>query len=152
MSQRKNIASNTFISGSNCAQSVLCAFKDVLDKEESELKAMAASFGGGMGKMQLTCGAVTGSFILFGLYAGRHTNDNAAAKDLSVEMVREFAHRFKQKNGSLTCRDIVGVDLNSHEGQTEANEKNVFGTVCVNAVENAVEIITDILEKQESKV
>ena len=143
---RKQEASNLFKSGNNCAQSVLISFRDILNMDENQLRGIAAGFGGGMGKLQLTCGAVTGAFMVFSMYSSMHTKDNASAKSMSTELIRSFNEKYKAKTGSLSCRDILGVDMNSEEGQRVASEKNLFGTVCVDAVETAVEIAEEILK------
>lgn len=145
MKDRKEIAREKFLSGYNCAQSVLAAFSERTGMKEEELANVAAGFGGGMGKLQLTCGAVTGSFILFGIRASMMTTDFQSAKDLSSEMVREFAHEFAKDNESLSCRSILGVDLNTGEGMREAGEKKLFETVCVNAVVKAVVLSEKVL-------
>jgi C_GCAxxG_C_C family probable redox protein len=143
---RQQLAKETFLSLHNCAQAVLMTYSDFLGKEIDELRAVAAGFGGGMGKLQLTCGAATGAFMVFSIHASNVTRDNVEAKDLATAYIREFEERFRKQKGSLACRDILGVDMNTEQGQNEAISKNLYGTVCVDAVEAAVEIIEDMLK------
>ena len=59
--ERSDQASELFLSGYNCAQSVVLSFADDLKFSKELGQMMAAGFGGGMGKQQETCGAVTGA-------------------------------------------------------------------------------------------
>ncbi|MDA3822529.1 MAG: C-GCAxxG-C-C family protein [Bacteroidales bacterium] len=145
MTTRKELASLSFKSGYNCAQAVLTSFSDFLDRNPKELLAVAAGFGGGMGKMQNTCGAVTGAFMVFSIYASGKAVDNSEAKILAEGLVREFDSKFKALKGTTSCREIIGIDMHTEEGMKTAAENNLFGTVCVDAVEAAVGIVEDLI-------
>ena len=54
-------ARQLFFEGYNCAQAVLCAFSDVTGFDTETSARMASSFGGGMGRLRQTCGAVSGA-------------------------------------------------------------------------------------------
>ena len=71
-----------FKKGYNCSQAVVAAFADVYGIDPNLGLRMAASFGGGMGRMRLTCGAVSGMFILAGLENGSVTVDRQMATNL----------------------------------------------------------------------
>jgi C_GCAxxG_C_C family probable redox protein len=145
MTTRKELASTSFKSGYNCSQAVLTSFSDFLNKDPKELLAVAAGFGGGMGKLQNTCGAVTGAFMVFSIYASSKTDDNGEAKALAESLVQEFDSKFKELKVSTSCREIIGIDMHTEEGQKEAAEKDLFGTVCVDAVETAVGIAEELI-------
>lgn len=49
-----------FKSGYNCSQSVVAAFADMYGFTQEQALRMAASFGGGIGRMRETCGAACG--------------------------------------------------------------------------------------------
>lgn len=145
--ERIAYAREKFSTGYNCAQSVLTSFDDLLEEDEADLKRIASGFGGGMGKLQLTCGAATGSFMAFSLYASIHTATDTEAKELSAAMIRAFEKEYVAETGSLSCRTILGVDMNTTEGIRIAREKDLFGTVCVDAVVNAVHIADKVIRK-----
>lgn len=149
--ERITLAREKFSGGYNCAQSVLTSFSDLLGKDEQGLKQIASGFGGGMGRLQMTCGAVTGSFMVFSQYASMHTDTDKGAKELSAAMIRIFEKEYVAANGSLTCRTILGVDLNTDEGLRVAREKDLFGTVCVDAVVSAVKLTDRIIRKSEAQ-
>jgi len=147
LEERITYASDKFSGGYNCAQSVLTSFSDLLKKDEQDLKQIASGFGGGMGKLQLTCGAATGAFMVFSQYASIHSDSDEGAKELSAAMIRAFEKQYVAVTGSLTCRTILGVDMNTTEGLKIAQEKDLFGTVCVDAIVNAVEIADRVIRK-----
>jgi C_GCAxxG_C_C family probable redox protein len=151
LEERIASACEKFSGGYNCAQSVLISFSDLLGKEEQDLKQIAAGFCGGMGKLQLTCGAATGAFMAFSMYASIHSETDEGAKELSAAMIRAFERQYVALTGSLTCRMILGVDMNTVEGLKVAREKDLFGTVCVDAVVNAVEIADRVIKKCEAQ-
>lgn len=109
--------------GYNCAQAVLCAYSDLLGTEEELLFAVAEGFGGGMGGMQSVCGAVTGMYMAAGLKSSCKDLEACSTKPATSRLVRELAKDFKEKNQSLICRELKGVDtgnmLRSCEGCIE---------------------------------
>ncbi len=64
---KREIAINYFNNGYNCAQSVVAAFCEDFGVDKKTALMMSEGFGGGMGRMRLTCGAVTGMFFIVGL-------------------------------------------------------------------------------------
>jgi len=82
-------ADRGFKPGLNCAQSVLTAFSDDFDVEPAAAARIAAGFGGGIGHLQKTCGAVTGAVMVLGLRC-YDANDSSASKTLTYDKVREF--------------------------------------------------------------
>ena len=57
---RADIAKQNFLKGYTCAQAVLLAFSDITGADEETAMKISLPFGGGMGRMRLTCGAVSG--------------------------------------------------------------------------------------------
>jgi len=105
----------------------------------------AQSFGGGMAQMGQTCGAVTGAFMVIGLKYGRTRADDDEAKRRTYALVREFVEQFKARNGTILCRELLGCDISTPEGNRAAKEKGLFSTVCPGFVRDAVGILEKIL-------
>ena len=102
-------AKQLFLSGHNCAQAVFLAFNDLMGLDEKTMLTLAASFGGGMGKLREVCGAVSGMFMAAGvLYASTDPTDQQE-KAAHYARIQELAAAFKEKNGSLICRDLLGL-------------------------------------------
>lgn len=139
--ERSELARELFLSGHNCAQSVLISFADDLKFSKELALKMAAGFGGGMGKQQKTCGAVTGAIMVLGIQKGEEVNNNDELKAQTYgsvnELTREFVARFK----TTSCKELIGCDLNTPEGSLEFKEKKVMEKVCAECVKGAVEIV-----------
>jgi len=134
-------AGKAFMSGFNCAQSVFMPFAAEGGLDLAAAARIASSFGGGMARMQETCGAVTGGFMAIGLRRGFSKADDQAARDLVFAQSRELADRFKDKFGSLKCRDLLGCDLNTDEGMRLHKERNDREEICLKCVKFAASLV-----------
>ena len=133
-----------FKNGYCCSQSVFATLSTDYGMEREEALRLASPFCGGMGRLAKTCGAVTGAFLAIGLAHGSE-DPNSQGRERIYSLVRAFAERFRERNGSLECRELIGCDIGTPEGYGEAQEKNLFGTVCEKLVRDAVEIVEDLL-------
>lgn len=131
--------------GFNCAQSVLAAYADQFGLDREMALKVAGAFGGGMGRMGETCGAVTGALMVIGLRHGQATAEDKQAKETSYAMAREFADRFKDRHGCLDCRDLLGCDIGTPEGMQQAREQQLFATRCSQYIQDAAEIVEQLL-------
>lgn len=144
--KKEEYALDQFKKGDNCAQSVLTAFHDVVDMDEKDLARIASGFGGGMGHMQLTCGAVTGAFMVISLLHGQSdVNDREGRKDIN-DKIREFERRFRELNKTTSCRELLGADFDTFEGQTKIITENLHAKVCHKAITDAVTILRDMVD------
>jgi C_GCAxxG_C_C family probable redox protein len=139
MKEKEN-ALSYFREGYNCAQAVLMA---CAGKSDTHAKA-AAPFGGGMGRMQKTCGAVTGAYLCFGFKYGTNGLPDEEDKIQVYDRVREFNKLFTGRNGTDLCSELLGEDLNSPEGKARIKENDLHARVCEKCVTDAVEIILQL--------
>ena len=137
-------AKTLFAQGFACSQAIVGAYAPSLGLDRDTAIKIASGFGGGMGRLAETCGAVTGAFMVLGLKFGSASSDREA-KEIVYAKVRDFAERFKARHGSLVCRDLLGCDLNTPEGLASAQETKLFSTVCPPYVETAAEILEEIM-------
>jgi C_GCAxxG_C_C family probable redox protein len=141
-----DIAVACFDEGFNCSQAVFSAFAPQLGLDRVVALKVAGPFGGGIGRMGETCGAVTGALMVIGLKYGQTTSEDKAAKEKSYELVRQFAERFKARNrGCLACRELLGADIGTPEGMQKIREKQAFTTMCPKFVRDAAEIVEELL-------
>ncbi len=98
--------------------------------------------------MAQTCGAVTGAYMVIGLKYGAVSGQDQESKQKTYRLVREFAERFKAKNGSLVCKDLLGCDISTSDGFEEMKRKGLHGTVCVKVVRDACEILDEMLGRE----
>ena len=95
--------------GYNCAQSVACAYADVMGVDEVTIFRMMEAQGLGMGGMDGICGAVTGAVTVLG-YCNSKGPESPTTKQESYRLARELEADFKSKNQSLYCKDLKGVE------------------------------------------
>ena len=109
MTDHARIAKELFIKGYNCAQAVFCAFTDVTGFDLDASARIASSFGGGMGRLRETCGVVSAAALVLGIVKGYDDPTDREAKKRHYELVREFADRFKERNGSIRCLELLSL-------------------------------------------
>jgi C_GCAxxG_C_C family probable redox protein len=107
------------------------------------------AFGGGMGLMGGTCGAVTGAFIILGLKFGASDVQDKGSKAKTYELVKRFAVKFEARNGSVICRDLLGFDIGSKEKNPDSDR--IISEKCPGFVRDSVEILGDIFTEQEKE-
>ena len=135
-----------FKEGFICSQAVLSAYSAQLGLDRDTALKIADGFGGGMARMGETCGAVTGAFMVIGLKHGRTSVDDEKAHETTYHLVNEFVRRFKSRNKSVVCRELLGCDISTPDGLQRARQQDLFATVCPAYVRDAAEIIEEILE------
>jgi C_GCAxxG_C_C family probable redox protein len=145
MSKKVEQAVSLFQQGFNCAQSMVTTYGEQFGLSREQGLKLGSGFGGGMGAMAGTCGAVTGAFMVLGLKYGSDCASDKEAKLSTYQLVREFAKKFKDHNGSITCKDLIGCDISTAEGYHAAKEKELFSTVCPKIVQDAAEILEEML-------
>ena len=138
-------AVDTMDEGFNCAQSVSSAWATELGLDREAALRVATPFGGGMGHRGDTCGAVTGAFMAIGLKHGRVSVDDEETRDLAYSLVNRFVEEFEARHGSVVCRELIGFDLSSPEGERLAEERWPDGMPCRGLVRDAAEILEDLL-------
>jgi C_GCAxxG_C_C family probable redox protein len=143
---RIETAESCFKQGFSCSQAILSTFGEQFGLNRDTALKLAAGFGGGMGRMAGTCGAITGAFMVLGLKYGAVSPEDMQAKELTYEKVRDFAARFKERNGSLVCRELLGYDINSPIEYLIVKEKGVISTLCPKFVRDAAEILEEMLK------
>jgi C_GCAxxG_C_C family probable redox protein len=134
-------SAKVFREGFNCAQGVLLPFAEANGLAGEKALLAASAFGAGMGRSQETCGAVTGALMAIGLKYGFTRPDDQARKDAVLRKSREFMARFREEFGTLKCKDLLGLDLNTDAGQAMHKELNQRELICVKCVSYAASVI-----------
>ncbi len=147
MSANSEQAVNNFKEGSNCSQAVISVYAEQLGLSRKMASRIARGFGGGMGRMAQTCGAVTGAFMVLGLKYGNDDIHDKEAKERIYGLVREFTRRFENRNGSIVCRELLGCDISKPEGAMSAKENGLFASVCPKLVRGAAEILDEMINE-----
>ena len=107
---RAQRAIELFKQGFNCSQAVFASCADLYGITDEQLALrLSASFGGGMGRMRLVCGAASGMFMLAGLQNGSCTPHDNEGKMANYALVQDLAGQFKSRYGSLICAELLGL-------------------------------------------
>lgn len=139
-------AEQNFRAGYNCAQAVVLAFSDDMNADKETLLMAAHPFGGGMGRLRLTCGAVSGAVMCLGIFFPEKSKSELYA------LVQEFCRRFEEKNGSVICGTLltgagIGADKSPNaEARTEEYYKK---RPCPLLIKDAAELLEAMLKERK---
>ena len=148
MSTKSDEAAETFKNGFNCAQAVFTTYADKFGIDRTSALKISCGFGAGMGRRQEVCGAVSGAILLIGCKHGKTLREDNAANDLTYKLVRELTDKFIAKHGSNSCRELLGCNLLTPEGQKYFKENNFQHSKCARYVHDAAEWAEEILMKE----
>ena len=121
MGRKGEEAKALFEQGYNCAQAVVCAFAPEMGLTRETAARLASAFGGGLGRLRETCGTVSGMAFVIGMLRGYQDPQDIAGKKETYALMQTLAGRFREKNGSLICRELLGLD--KAEGSPEPSPR-----------------------------
>ena len=149
LDERVERAVDNFMAGYGCCQSVVAAFADLYGVNEKTALRFGAGFGGGVGRLRMMCGAVSGIVMLVGLDCGQTEGSDREGKSACYKVVQELLARSEQHNGSLICAEILGLKGHDRAHCTyEASPRTAeyYKTrPCAAKVESAARIFADYL-------
>jgi len=134
-----------FEEGFSCAQAVLSSYGPQFGLDRELALRVAGAFGGGIAHMGQTCGAVTGALMVIGLEHGKTRAQDDETKEVCYNLAREFVKQFEARNGSITCKELLGYDVSIAEEKLLAQEQGLFDTLCPKFVQDAAKIIEQIV-------
>lgn len=145
-----DIAKQNFMNGYNCSQAVLLAFCEDFGLEKETALKISEPFGGGMGRMREVCGTVTGMFMVLGLAMGNSDAKDGSTKKNVYKSVQELAEKFKQDNGSIICRELLGLQKANKESYvpSERTKEYYKKRPCPELCKYAADILEEYLKKE----
>lgn len=147
LEERIGKAVELFKSGFNCSQSVVVAFADMYGFTEEQALHMSASFGGGIGRMRMTCGAACGLFMLAGLEKCALEGKDRTSKAENYALVQRLAEEFKKRNGTLVCAELLGQKKPEISSIPEERTAQYYAKrPCARMVEEAARIWVEHLQ------
>lgn len=155
MRVRKSV--DYFMEGFGCCQSVIAAFADLYDMDEKTALRIGAGFGAGVGRLRMICGAVSGIVTLVGLQCGSTEGDDRDGKANCYKVVQELLDRFKQKNSSIICAELLAQSNCKPSTDTHIPDERTaqyYSTrPCARKVEDAARIYAEyLMELKESAI
>lgn len=146
-------ARELFLSGYNCSQAVFCALADIYHIPDDQAKRLAASFGGGVGRLREMCGACLGMTMLEGLQSGATRGEDAEGKQANYKNVQALVQRFREQNGSYLCRELLQLrkDAPMTPAPDPRTEEYYRQRPCLRMVESATRIYCERLQGELDK-
>jgi C_GCAxxG_C_C family probable redox protein len=145
---RKEKAMQSFLDGYNCSQSILLAFEDLITIDMKTALQIASPYGGGMGRLREVCGSVSGMFMVLGYMKGYDDPKDYDSKKQLYEHVQELARRFEEKNGSIVCRNLLGLSVQKEAATPSVRTEEYYKKrPCKELIGCAAEILEDYLRE-----
>lgn len=138
MGIKEKAARNFAEKGYNCCQAVICAYCEEFGIVDEDVFKLTEGFGGGMGGLQNTCGAVTGMYMAIGMHNSAGEKDNPRKTKMDTyASIRDVAHKFEEENGSIFCRDLKSI------------ENGMQRVSCQKCVEDAAELVEKYIAERK---
>ncbi|MBQ1928719.1 MAG: C-GCAxxG-C-C family protein [Acutalibacteraceae bacterium] len=145
--KRSEKAKQYFESGYNCSQAVVMAFADAIGLDIDTAQRISAPFGGGMGRLREVCGAVSGMIMVEGMIREKYDPKDVKSKTEQYKTVQTLAGKFRDKNGSIVCRELLGLDKNGEKisppEPSVRTEQYYKKRPCALLVQDAAEILEE---------
>ena len=136
-----------FLQGYNCAQAVAGAFAEDMGMEQEQVLRLVSSMGGGMGRLREVCGAVSGMCLAAGALYGFSDPKDSAAKREHYARIQELAGAFREKNGAIVCRELLGLSEKSSQPTPEERTAAYYQKrPCLELVGDAAAILEQYLQ------
>lgn len=136
-------AQSYFDEGYACSQSVLLAWTDYFNLDRSTAKLLSSTFGGGMGRLRMTCGAVTGGFMVLGLAYGNENPQDMDTKLNGYVQVRNLYHQVAAIHGTVNCKEL----LQKYVTEKDVIWRNHHKLFCRNMVGEVSGLLYDQINK-----
>lgn len=141
-------ARELFRQGYNCSQSVFLAFSEECGMTFEMAAKLSSSFGAGMGRLREVCGAVTGMFMVVGLLYGYSDPEDQAGKTRHYQRIQELANKFEEKNKSIICRELLGLEEGKDDPVPELRTEAYYANrPCETLVGMAAEMMEKYLKE-----
>jgi len=138
-----NDVMNCFNEGFDCSQAILSVYGKDLGLDEETAMKISCGLAVGVARTGRTCGAAIGAYMVIGLMHGRCRVDDKEAKERTFELIQEFDQRFAERNGSLNCTELLGIDLG--KDRSSGSAKQQVKKICPKLVKDAAEILESLL-------
>jgi len=133
-----------FEEGCACSQAVLASVAERLGLDRGQAMRISACFAAGMRGGEV-CGAVTGAYMALGLAHCGADCTTAEGRQAAYAEVASFNSAFRERHGSLLCRELLGGDLSTPEGAQLASEGRLLLDKCPELVRDAALILDEAL-------
>lgn len=150
---RKEQAMQYFLDGYNCSQCIILTFQDIIEKySDVDIRTalkIASPFGGGMGRLREVCGSVSAMFMVLGYIEGYDEPKDYEGKKLLYEHIQELARQYEEANGSIVCRELLGLNVKHQDATPEKRTEEYYKSrPCTEKIGSAAEILEGYLKER----
>ena len=136
-----------FKQGYNCSQAVFGAFAEELGVDFNTAVKLASGFGGGIGRMREVCGTFTGLTMAASMIYGYNDPDDTETKAELYEKIRALADSFREENGSIICRELLGLQQAEKSAVPEARTSEYYKKrPCAELCRYAAELLEEFIK------
>lgn len=147
MSVKGDKAYELFKEGYNCSQAVFGAFAEELGVDFETAVKLASGLGGGIGRMREVCGTFTGLTLAAGMIYGYNDPKDTETKAALYEKIRALADRFREENGSIICRELLGLQQAEKSAVPEARTSEYYQKrPCAELCRYAADLLEQFIE------
>jgi len=143
---RKEKARELQSAGFNCAQRTLYIFADECGLDKDLALKITGGLGSGMQQGEV-CGAITGAIMVLSLKYGYTEGSDLISKENIRNIVQRFNAGFKEKHGTLICKELIGIDLSIKENLEKARQTGMFKAICAEFVDDTIDILEKIIQE-----
>jgi C_GCAxxG_C_C family probable redox protein len=141
-----DIALQCFRNGYNCSQAILSTYCELFGMDKETALKLSCPFGGGVGRITNTCGAVSAAYMVIGLNYGNNTEGKEQAKELIYEKTEEFTRKFKDIHRATICKDLLMVDISTLEGEEYAKSNALWDSLCPIYICDVAQILDEMFD------
>ncbi|HNW99671.1 MAG TPA: C-GCAxxG-C-C family protein [Bacteroidales bacterium] len=145
----KDKAIKYFNADYNCAQSVLITYCENFGINKDIAASLSSGFGGGIARMQETCGAIIGGIMALGIAFNKPGEDIAENKEKVYAIVNHLVKNFKEKYNTIKCSELLNCNLNTEEGKKFYKENHLQEKICGNCIKEVINILDELIEKNK---
>ena len=147
---RVQSAVDYFMRGYNCTQAVVLAFQDILGADEKTIGLLTVGLGGGVSRLREVCGTVLAMAVVAGSVSGAEGLEPHQQKMAVYPNVQKMAARFREENGAIVCRELLGLRAGEKQDpQPEARDNAYYQKrPCLRYVGSAARIIAEFVQTQ----
>ncbi|KAF1077569.1 C-GCAxxG-C-C family protein [Halodesulfovibrio sp. MK-HDV] len=129
--------------GLMCSEAVIAPYAEEFGLSKDVVLKISSGFAGGMAQA-LTCGAVSGAFMVIGLRHGAGVSKDQGSRNFCFQLVKEFSQRFEKRRGTIECRKILGMNDINPDNPEDMNRLRTTG-ICEGVVRDASDILEELL-------
>ncbi|TFF87161.1 MAG: C_GCAxxG_C_C family protein [Promethearchaeota archaeon] len=121
----------------NCAAWTILSIKEIFQIDDQYFQNMASPLACVSGP----CGAVAAGLMAVGIIEGGGKEQKPLDQSKAASAGMKFVKQFKKRFGSISCRELTGLDLTTMEDMKQYLKEKIWEKQCFMHVIGALEII-----------